>query len=130
MDTRRTMTAPAIFATLLWMMVGPITLFLLALAIAVQRGGWFTFLSLIYFPVLGGTMLGRWLEFRCGFPMTAEGEPATTEHLRHRDQAQGMDLHLAEGEPATTEHLRRYLLAAATLGLAVWIVANLSGITG
>ena len=29
-----------------------------------------------------------------------------------------------------TEHLRRYLLAAATLGLAVWIAANLQGITG
>jgi hypothetical protein len=35
----------------------------------------------------------------------------------------------ATGEPATTEHLRRYFLGAATLGLAVWIVANLPGIT-
>jgi hypothetical protein len=88
------------------MMVGPITLLLLALSIAGQRGGWLTLPSLAYFPVLGGTMLGRWLEFRCGFPLTATGEPATTDHLR------------------------RYVLAAATLGLAVWIVANLPGVTG
>ena len=87
------------------MMVGPITLCVLALSIAEQRGGWLTLTSLAYLAVLGGTILGRWLEFRVGHPMTATGEPATTEHLR------------------------RYFLGAATLGLAVWIVANLPGIT-
>ena len=52
-------------------------------------------------------MLGRLLEFRVGHPMTSTGEPATTEHLR------------------------RYPLAAAALGLAVWIAANwLSLISG
>lgn len=86
------------------MIVGPITLILLAVSIAGQRGGWLTLPSLAYFPVLGGTMLGRWLEFRVGDPMTSTGEPATTAHLR------------------------RYLLTAATLGVAVWIVASLPGI--
>jgi hypothetical protein len=82
MDTRRTTTVPALFGRLLWMMVGPFTLFLLALAIAEQRGGLLTLPSLAFFPVLGITMLGRWLEFRVGHPVTATGEPATTEHLR------------------------------------------------
>jgi hypothetical protein len=106
MDTRRMNTLPALLGRLLWMMVGPVTLLLLALSVAERRGGWLTLPSLAYLAVLGGTMLGRWLEFRGGHPLTATGEPATAEHLR------------------------RYLLAAATLGLAVWVVANLAGITG
>jgi hypothetical protein len=88
------------------MMLGPITLALLALSIAGQRGGWLTPPNLAYFPVLGGTMLGRWLEFRGGHPMTSTGDPATTEPLR------------------------RYLYAAATLGIGVWLVVNLPGFNG
>jgi hypothetical protein len=106
MNSRQTTDVSALFGRLLWMMVGPITLILLALSIVERRGGWLALPSLAYFPVLGGTILGRWLEFRAGHPMTATGEPATTGHLR------------------------RYQLTAATLGLAGWIVANLTAITG
>lgn len=88
------------------MMVGPITLALLAFSIAQQRGGWLSFASLAYFPVLAATLLGRWLEFRCGHPMTSTGEPAKAADLR------------------------RYLIVAASLGLAAWVVANLPGAFG
>jgi hypothetical protein len=103
MATSTTTTMPALIGRILWMMVGPITLLLLALHIAQQRDGWFTLPSLAYFFVLLGTFLGRWMEFRCGFPMTAMGEPATTDHLR------------------------RYALASGTLGVAIWLIANLVG---
>jgi hypothetical protein len=101
MDAQRTTTGPALLGRLVWIMVGPITLFLLAISIVDRRGGWLSLTSLAYFPVLGGTVLGRWLEFRVGHPMTATGEPATTEHLR------------------------RYALAATALALAGWVVAHL-----
>jgi hypothetical protein len=109
MDTRRTTTtttAPALLGRLLWMMVGPISLALLALSIAQRRAGWLSAQSLAYFPVLAVMLFGRWLEFRCGQPMTSTGEPATAADLR------------------------RYLLVAGALGLATWIVANLPGIVG
>ena len=106
MHTRQTTTALDLFARLLWVMVGPFALALLALSIARNRGGWLSPPSLAYFPVLGTTIFGRWLEFRGGHPMSATGEPATEAHLR------------------------RYLIGAATLGLAVWIVANSLGIGG
>jgi hypothetical protein len=85
------------------MMVGPITLLLLALHIGRQWGGWLTLPSLAYLVVLLGTYLSRWMEFRCGCPMTATGEPATTDQLR------------------------RYALASGTIGIAIWFVANLVG---
>ena len=49
-------------------------------------------------------MLGRWLEFRGGQPKTSTGEPATAADLR------------------------RYLLMTSTLGIVVWIVANVLGV--
>jgi hypothetical protein len=88
------------------MMVGPITLALLALSIAQQRAGWLSPQSLAYFPVLAVMLLGRWLEFRCGQPMTSTGAPATATDLR------------------------RYLLVAGSLGLAAWVVAILPGVAG
>ena len=59
--------------------------------------------DLTYFLVLGGMALGRWTEFQSGQPLTATGEPAT---------------------PA---HLRRYLPGLSTLGLGIWIAANVLG---
>jgi len=97
------MAAPALIGRILWMMVGPVILLLLALHIARQRDGWFTLPSLAYLVVLLATFLSRWMEFQCGFPKTATGEPATTEHLH------------------------RYALASGTIGIAVWFIANLVG---
>jgi hypothetical protein len=85
------------------MMVCPITLALLALLIAQQGLGWLTLTSIPYFLVFGGTSLGRWLEFRCESPATGTGEPATKDRLS------------------------RYAFAASTVGVAIWLIANLVG---
>jgi hypothetical protein len=103
MHTQHTESVSA-FLRILWMMVGPVILGLLALTIIEQHGGWLTLPSLAYFPILGATMLGRWLEFQGGQPKTSTGDPATAADLR------------------------RYLLMTSTLGLVVWIVANVLGV--
>lgn len=86
-----------------WIMLGPGILFLLGLSIARGGGGWFTLKDIAFVAVLAGLVLGRFVEFRGGDPRTATGEPATREHLR------------------------RYIVLILTIGLGVWIVANLIG---
>lgn len=100
-DTERMTTGSATLARLVWMMLGPILLSLLALLITQERSRWLSFPSAAYITALGGTMLGRWIEFRLGNPLTSTGEPATGKHLR------------------------AYLLMTTILGLSAWIVANL-----
>jgi hypothetical protein len=95
--------ASAVLGRLFWMMVGPFILGIFAISITERRDGWFSPLDGLYFVVLGGILLGRWLEFRSGRPLTATGEPATVAHLR------------------------RYALVLSLLGVAVWVVANLVG---
>lgn len=94
----RPMTSPAVlFGRLFWMLAGPMFLLVFACYIALEGAGWFTILDLAYFAVLGGMLLGRWLEFRSGEAMTGTGEPAT---------------------PA---HLRRYLVTTSLAGLGLWL---------
>jgi hypothetical protein len=94
---------PALIGRILWMMVGPITLLLLALHIARQWDEWFALPGLAYLVVLPGTLLGRWMGSRCGFPKAATGELATTDRSR------------------------RYALSSGTIGIATWFIANLVG---
>ena len=103
MDTEAMTSAPAFFGRLSWMIVGPFALAICAFSITERRDGWFSALDLIYFLVLSGMVLGRWTEFQCGRPLTASGEPATAAHLR------------------------RYIAGLSTLGLGIWIAANLVG---
>jgi len=85
------------------MMLGPAVLFLLALSIARDGGGWFTSKDIAFLLVLGGLILARFLELQGGNARTADGEPASMFHLR------------------------RYVVMAIPLGLTVWLVANLIG---
>lgn len=91
----------ALLGRIFWMAAGPLFLAAIAIHIALEGPGWASAATIAYFSVLGGMMLGRWLEFRSGQARTA------------------MD------EPATAEHLRRYLIAAASMGLGLWVVLNL-----
>jgi hypothetical protein len=93
--------ASAILGRLFWMMLGPFFLVIVAISTAERRDGWFSPADGLYFAVLGGMLLGRWLEFRSGQPLTATGVPATVAHLR------------------------RYALVLSVLGVAAWVVANL-----
>ena len=85
------------------MMVGPAILFLLALIIARNGGGWFTSKDIWYFAVLAGMLVGRIIEFRGGDPRTADGEPATNADLF------------------------RYVAYVLPICLGVWVVSNLIG---
>lgn len=91
------------FGRVFWMMIGPAILFLLALTIARQGGGWFTPKDIGFLLVLAGMVVGRFVEFRGGDPRTADGEPATPGHLR------------------------RYIATIIPIGLGIWAVANLIG---
>jgi hypothetical protein len=93
----------ALFGRLAWMILGPFILAVSAVSILRQHDGWFSPLDLVYLGALGGMLLGRWLEFRYGRPLTAMGEPATAADLR------------------------RYALALGTVGLGTWVAANLIG---
>ncbi len=92
-----------ILARLVWMMIGPVLLALFGYLIIKTGNGWLTGPDFAFIGVLAGMMLARWLEFRGGHAQTAEGQPATPEHLR------------------------RYLIGVAVLGVAGWVIANIFG---
>jgi hypothetical protein len=92
-----------IVARLFWMMIGPAVLAVLAYNIVNIGSGWLTPVDYGYLAILAAVGLARWFEFHCGNPQTAQGEPATPEHLR------------------------RYLLGLFGVGLLIWIVANVVG---
>jgi hypothetical protein len=84
---------------LAWMLFGPFALALSVLALLTKGKGLLAPWDAAYFAALGATLLGRWAEYRGGHPLTAEGEPATPDHLR------------------------RYLRWGLTVGLTVWAAA-------
>jgi hypothetical protein len=89
-------------ARIFWMMIGPMTLAILAYNIGTHGGGWLTGLDIAYLIVLAA-ILARWLEFRSGQGQTAEGQPLTAADLR------------------------RYLILTSVLGFAVWVGMNIIG---
>jgi hypothetical protein len=93
----------AVFGRLFWMMVGPLGLVLATYFIVTSGTGWTTTADLLYFVMLGGMILGKWLEFRGGSPETSTGEHATVADLR------------------------RYILTVVIAGPVVWAVANILG---
>lgn len=92
-----------IFGRLFWMIVGPLALVLTIFFIATSSTGWTTTADFLYFVILGGMILGKWLEFRGGSPETSTGEPATAADLR------------------------RYILIVLIAGPVVWVIANILG---
>jgi hypothetical protein len=92
-----------VIGRLFWMMVGPLTLMVTIYFFVSSGTGWWTVADLLYFIILGGMILGKWLEFRGGNPQTSTGEPAGPTDLR------------------------RYVLMVVTIGPIVWVLANLVG---
>jgi hypothetical protein len=101
MASEATTSAPALLGRLYWMMVGPFALAICATRITESVPGWLGPLDVIYFLLLGGVLMGRWLEFRYSQPTTAMGEPATVAHLR------------------------RYTAVVSIVGLGIWVAAKL-----
>ena len=103
MSSSTTTPLISVFGRLFWMMVGPMALVMTTYFIVTSGNGWTTPADLIFFIILGGMILGRWLEFHGGSPETQTGERATAADLR------------------------RYILMVVIAGPAVWIVANILG---
>jgi hypothetical protein len=98
-----TNSTSAVLGRLFWMMIGPLFLGISAYYIVTAGTGWATAADLMYFLVLGGMILGRWLEFRGGNPRNSTGEPC------------------APGD------LRRYVVLTIVIGVAVWVLTNAIG---
>lgn len=103
MNDSPTGSSAAVLGRLAWMMVGPLALALTLYHIVTSGTGWQTGADLLYFVILLGMILGKWIEFRGGDPRTSSGEPAKPGDLR------------------------RYVVLALVLGTALWAVANLVG---
>jgi hypothetical protein len=91
------------FARIVWFLFGPLSLLVLSLMIAEKRGGWLGIASLSFLFVLLVTIAARWIDFRGGSALTAEGMPATSVDVR------------------------RFTVMASLVGLGVWFVANMIG---
>lgn len=87
-----------ILVRLVWMLLGPAILLLLAYSLATSQKGWLAPASIAFLVVLVVVVIARWLD-----PNTSEGEPTTSAHLR------------------------RYTVTTIGTGLAAWAVANLLG---
>jgi len=98
-----TTSSAAVFGRLFWMMLGPLTLGVTIYYILTSGTGWRTVADILFFAILGGMILGRWLEFLGGTPQTSTGEPATPKDLR------------------------RYVLLLVIAGPIVWLLANVIG---
>lgn len=103
MSASGTTSLPVVFGRLFWMMAGPVLLLLTLYSIVTSGTGWWTIADLLYFVILWGMLLGKWVEFHGGNPQTTTGEPATKADLR------------------------RYVLITTILVSALWVLANLIG---
>jgi hypothetical protein len=75
-------SALAALGRLTWMLLGPMALLLATLSLFTRGRSTFGTADGAFFAALGAMLLGRWLDFRGGTPLTADGEPATAAHLR------------------------------------------------
>jgi hypothetical protein len=87
-----------IFVRLFWMMIAPAVLLLLAYSLTQNAKGWFAPSSIAFLAVLLACLLARRLD-----PLTSEGTPTTSTHIR------------------------RYTIGLLSIGLSVWVIANLLG---
>ena len=90
----------AVIGGLLWMVAGPMILFMSAGALILKADGLWTSSDGFYAAGLAAMFVGRWLEFRSGAAETADGKPVSTR-----------DVH-------------RYYLLLGSSGLAIWLIAT------
>ena len=84
---------------LLWMVAGPMTLFMSTIALVLKAERFWTSADGFYAAGLAAMFLGRWLEWRSGVAETEDGRPLT-----RRD-------------------VYRYYLLTGFGGVAVWLIA-------
>jgi len=76
-------------------------LFVVTLSLFKKRDSFWDPSDLGYFVCLLAIVVGRWIEFRSGCGLTADGEPVSARQVR------------------------RFTVAATVLGLAVWLVVTM-----
>lgn len=91
----------AIIGALLWMVAGPMTLFLSAIALVVKAKGFWTVADAFYGVGLAAMFAGRWIEYRSG---VAENH---------------------DGAPISASDLRRYYFLLGVGGVALWAIASM-----
>lgn len=99
-STQSTPVVP-VLGRVFWMILGPCLLILVWLGGISRGGGWLTVADIAFLAIVGGLVLGRWLEFRGGTPQTSTGQPATWDQFK------------------------RYALFAILIGFSCWVLANL-----
>ncbi|HTU17656.1 MAG TPA: hypothetical protein VMG10_06290 [Gemmataceae bacterium] len=99
-DPRPISPRTAVIGGLLWMVAGPMTLFMSALALVLKADSFWTAADGFYVAGLAAMFVGRWLEFRSG--------AAETE----------------DGKPLSARSLYRYYFLLGSTGLAVWLAAS------
>jgi hypothetical protein len=103
MEKNQSTSGFAAFGRLVWMALGPIVLAFTTIHIYLNGTGWRTTADYVFFAILGGMILGRWLEVLGGIPLTSVGEPATRKDFY------------------------QYVALVLGAGLTIWIVANAFG---
>jgi hypothetical protein len=90
----------AVICRLMWMLFGPLMLFVATRSLFKTRAGLWNLSDLGYFGCLVPIVFGRWIEVQSGLGLTADGEPVTAHQVR------------------------RFTVAAVAIGLAVWASAT------
>jgi len=88
-------------ARVVWMLLGPLALLVLAYGIVRAGPGWRTAWDAVFLLVVALMIAARWFEQRSGTATTVTGEPAS---------------------PA---HFRRYVRVLVPVAAVVWVAANL-----
>jgi hypothetical protein len=88
---------------LVWLVFGPIALFVALYGIINSGTGWFTILDALFFLVVAMTIVARWADQKSGQGTTADGDPSTWNDFR------------------------RYATRLALLSAVAWIAANILG---
>ncbi len=84
-----------------WMMMGPLGLFLALVSVGLSAG--WSVADLAYWVLVVLLIVARYVDV-----------------VRFKGQT-------ADGEPATSAHLRRYILSVLALGVALWVAARALG---
>ena len=80
--TQSTTPIVATLGRLTWMLFGPFLLLLTTIGIFRSKA-LFNFLDVAFVAIVVGMILGRWVEFKSGIALTAQGTPMTAGHLRN-----------------------------------------------
>ena len=80
--TQSTTPVVATLGRLTWMLFGPFLLLLTTVGIFRSKV-LFNSLDIAFVAILVGMILGRWVEFKSGIALTAQGTPMTAGHLRN-----------------------------------------------